>query len=226
LLRQLDKIDGLTWIRLLYCYEERISGELIEAIAESGKICRYIDIPLQHASDKILKAMRRRSTRAGIEETLGLLRKNIPDIAIRTTLMTGFPGETDEDFAELCEFVRAQRFERLGVFAFSCEDGTAAADMADQVPRVIAEERRDMLMQIQQEISLEFGQSLVGCGLKVLVDELESEGVYLGRTEWDAPEIDCAVLIEAQGEIAVEIGEFIEVEITDAVDYDLIGRTL
>jgi ribosomal protein S12 methylthiotransferase len=157
--------------------------------------------------------------------------------------MTGFPGETDEDFEELCEFVSAQKFERLGVFAFSCEEGTAAYDMEDQVPREIAEERRDMLMQIQQEISLEYGQSLIGRRLKVLVDELESEGVYLGRTEWDAPEIDCAVLIEAKGEIAgrarndaavdrndaattLEIGEFIDVEITDAVDYDLIARVV
>jgi ribosomal protein S12 methylthiotransferase len=225
---------GVDWIRLMYCYEERVTDELIEAIAKHSEVCNYIDIPLQHISDSVLARMGRRSTRASIEGTISRLRAAVPDIAIRTTLMTGFPGESESDFAELLDFVSEQRLERLGVFAYSPEDGTPAASMPDQIPRELAEERRDAIMRRQLEISLEKNRSRIGRTLKVLVDELDEDGeaadsaaggyCYVGRTEYDAPEIDGSVIFSS--EAPLQIGSFTNVIITDAMDYDLVGRAL
>jgi ribosomal protein S12 methylthiotransferase len=225
---------GIDWIRLMYCYEERVTDELIEAIAKHSEVCNYIDIPLQHISDSVLARMGRRSTRASIEGTICRLRAAVPDIAIRTTLMTGFPGESESDFAELLDFVSEQRLERLGVFAYSPEDGTPAAAMPDQIPRELAEERRDAIMRRQLEISLEKNRSRIGRTLKVLVEELDEDGeaagnaaggyCYVGRTEYDAPEIDGSVIFSS--EALLQIGSFTNVIIADAMDYDLVGRAL
>jgi ribosomal protein S12 methylthiotransferase len=225
LLKRLCIIGGVRWIRLMYCYEERITDELIEVMAAEPKICKYIDIPLQHASDDVLRRMGRRSSRAHIEATLAKLREAMPDIAIRTTFMTGFPGETDEDFETLMDFAVEQRFERLGVFAFSPEEGTRAAEMDDQVPQDIAEARRDALMRQQMDISLEQNRALIGRTLRVLVtgaEEAEESDVYTGRTEYDAPEIDEEVIFSS--DIPLETGTFTDILITDAMDYDLVGR--
>ncbi|MDR0852637.1 MAG: 30S ribosomal protein S12 methylthiotransferase RimO [Clostridiales Family XIII bacterium] len=221
LLTALCRIDGPEWIRLMYCYEERITDKLIETIAHEDKICKYIDIPIQHCADSVLRRMNRRSTHASIEMTIKKLRDAVPDIAIRTTLMTGFPGETEEDFEELKDFVRMQRFERLGVFAFSPEEGTPAADMDDQISRETAEERRDSLMLLQMDISLENNRARVGRTLKTFTEEMEETGIYVGRTEFDAPEIDNQVLFTAPCPLAY--GTFVQVRIEDAMDYDLVG---
>jgi ribosomal protein S12 methylthiotransferase len=219
-----DGIHPPDWIRLMYCYEERVTDELIEALARQDNICKYIDIPLQHVSDGVLARMGRRSTRKSIERTIAKLRAAVPGLAIRTTFMTGFPGETEEDFAELMDFAEEHRFERLGVFAYSPEDGTRAADMPDQVPRELAEERRDALMRRQLDISLEANRRFVGRALTVLAESREDERTLTGRTEYDAPEIDGSVIFSAPP--AAAIGEFYEVLITDAMDYDLVGEAV
>lgn len=224
LLSELCRIDGLHWIRLLYCYEDKITDELIETIAREEKICPYIDIPIQHASDRVLRAMNRRSTKESILSTIKKLRDRIPDIHIRTTLITGFPGETEEDFDELYEFVRSSRFERLGVFAYSCEEGTEAAEMTPQVRQDIKEERRDSIMLLQNGISLEKNQEKIGKTLEVLVEGRDEDGSYFGRSAYDAPEIDNAVLFTSSAELFP--GDFVNVKITDAFDYDLVGEAL
>jgi ribosomal protein S12 methylthiotransferase len=208
----------------MYCYEERVTEELIAAIARLDNVCKYIDLPLQHVSDSVLARMGRRSTRESMERTIAKLREAVPGIALRTTFMTGFPGETEEDFAELMDFAGRQRFERLGVFAYSAEDGTRAADLPDQVPREIAYERRDALMRRQLDISLETNRRLVGEVRDVLVEDREDEGAYVGRTEYDAPEIDGAVIFSSPSPLRV--GTFARVLITDAMDYDLVGEAV
>lgn len=222
LLNSLSEIDSLVWLRLMYCYEERITEELIEIIAKNPKVCRYIDIPLQHISNPILKRMNRKSTTESIKRTIYSLRDKVPEIAIRTTFMTGFPGETEDDFEELYAFVEEEKFERLGVFAFSPEEGTPAFEMQDQVLKEIAEERRDAIMQLQMDVSLLNNKKLVGKKLKVLIEDMEDEGVYVGRSEFDAPEIDDSVIFNS--ERALNIGDFVDVKITDAMDYDIIGE--
>jgi ribosomal protein S12 methylthiotransferase len=224
LLENLAEINAIEWIRLLYCYEERITSELIDAISRIPKVCNYIDIPLQHINDDILRRMNRRSSRGHIERTLFELRSKVPEIAIRTTFITGFPGETDADFEELYQFAEEQRFERLGVFAYSPEDGTPAAEFEDQVPREIAEERRDALMQLQMDISLENNRRLVGRTLRVLAEDREDGELWSGRTEYDAPEIDNAVIFRAAGDADILAGDFVNVRITEAMDYDIIGE--
>jgi ribosomal protein S12 methylthiotransferase len=224
LLRELCKVDGIEWIRLMYCYEDRITDELIAAMAREPKVLHYIDIPLQHSSDNVLSRMNRHSTNASIRRTLGKLRAAMPDISIRTTLMTGFPGETDEDFEALADFVAEQKFERMGVFAFSPEEDTAAWDMDGQVDSEMAAERRDSLMLIQLDNSLENNRRLVGETVTVLVEGSEEEGVYFGRTYRDAPEIDNSVIFEAASEHSP--GDFTSVIITDAMDYDIIGKEI
>jgi ribosomal protein S12 methylthiotransferase len=219
-----DATDEGIWIRLMYCYEERINPELIQVIASEEKICAYLDIPLQHYADNVLRRMGRRSTSKSIRDTIQRLRETVPGIALRTTLMTGFPGETEADFQALEEFVSSARFERLGVFAFSPEEGTLAAGMPDQVPSEIAEARRDKLMLTQMDISLSHNRALTGRCLRVITEYREEEGnnVYVGRSEWDAPEIDGSVIFTS--ERALNPGDFVDVEITDGMDYDLIGR--
>jgi ribosomal protein S12 methylthiotransferase len=216
--------DAPEWIRLMYCYEERVTDELIDAVARLDNVCKYLDIPLQHISDSVLARMGRRSTRKSIENTIDRLRAAVPDIAIRTTFMTGFPGETEDDFAELMDFAAERQFERLGVFAYSAEDGTRAAEMDDQVPRELAEERRDTLMTQQVDISLGTNRRLIGRALTVLVEDAEDETTFVGRTQYDAPEIDGEVVFSSPSPIGV--GSFARVRITDAMDYDLVGEAI
>lgn len=222
LLKKLCKVEGIRWIRLMYCYEDRISDELIEVMADEEKICSYIDIPLQHVSDSVLSDMNRHSTTESIRNTLSRLRKAIPDIHIRTTLITGFPGENEEDFEQLAEFVETERFERLGVFAYSREEGTVAGDMENQIDEEVKAARADSIMRRQIEISREINEAKVGNTIEVLVDYEDEEGAYIGRSQYDAPEIDNTVIF--RGDRKLKPGDMVKVNITDAFDYDLVGR--
>ena len=224
LLNELCAIDGIRWIRLLYCYEDSITDELIETIRSQEKICKYIDIPLQHINDRILGDMNRRSTSDSIKQVISRLRIAIPEIHIRTTFITGFPGETEEEFAELEEFIKYARFERLGVFAYSQEENTVAGEMDGQVDDITKEERRDALMELQRSISLELNREKVGRIFEVLAEEQEDDGTWTGRTAFDAPEIDNNVIFTSEYDI--EAGTFVNVRINDAFDYDLTGETV
>lgn len=221
LLRKLCGVEGIRWIRLMYCYEDKITDELIKVIAEEDKICNYIDIPLQHCSDNVLSAMNRHSTNGSIRNTIKRLRKAIPDIHIRTTLITGFPGETEEDFEQLVDFIEEQKFERLGVFSYSREEGTAAGDMKNQIDEEIKTARADSIMRRQLDISREINERKVGNTMEVLIDEIDEEGAYIGRTQYDAPEIDNTVIFRSNEKF--EQGDMVNVTITDAFDYDLVG---
>ena len=205
----------------MYCYEDKITDELIQIMAEEPKICHYIDIPLQHVSDNVLGRMNRRSTNESIRNTIGRLRKAVPDIHIRTTFITGFPGETEEDFDELYDFAAEMRFERLGVFAYSQEEGTVAGDMPDQIEEEIKAERADSIMRMQIEISKEVNESKIGQTLDVMVDSMDEEGAYIGRTQYDAPEIDNSVIFKSETQL--QPGDMVRVKVTDAFDYDLVG---
>ncbi len=222
LLRRLCRIDGIRWIRLMYCYEDKITDELIATIASEEKICRYIDIPLQHISDNVLRSMNRRSTSQSVRDTIARLRAAVPDIHIRTTMIVGFPGESEEDFAELLDFVEETRFERLGVFAYSREEGTVAGDMDGQIDEDIKRERADAVMRRQLEISRQINDSKVGSVMEVMVDDADEEGAYVGRSRYDAPEIDGTVIFRADAEL--KPGDIVNVRITDAFDYDLTGE--
>ena len=221
LLKKLCRVDGIEWIRILYAYEDRITDELIEVMAQEEKICKYLDIPLQHASDSVLGRMDRRSTRESIRTTLRKLRAAMDDIHIRTTLITGFPGETEEDFDQLLDMVETERFDRLGVFAYSAEEGTRAAEMEDQIPEEIKQERLDAIMRRQLDISLENNRDMIGFTIDVIIDEEDEDGSYIGRSRYDAPEIDNAVLVNTTAKH--EPGDIIKVRVTDAFDYDLVG---
>lgn len=223
LLKKLCEIRGIRWIRVLYCYPEEIYDELIQVMKEEKKICHYLDLPIQHASDRILKRMGRRTTRAQLTETIQKLRSEIPDIVLRTTLITGFPGETDEDHQELMEFVDEMEFDRLGVFTYSAEEGTPAEKMTDQVPEELKEERRDELMEFQQEISLEKGNDRIGQELMVMIEgKVAGESAYIARTYGDAPKVDGYLFVQT-GELMMT-GDFARVHVTGALEYDLIGE--
>ena len=222
LLKSLCRIDGIRWIRLMYCYEDKITDELIDVMASEEKVCSYIDIPLQHISDGVLQAMNRHSTAASIKDTIARLRKAVPDIHIRTTMITGFPGESEEDFDQLLDFVEETRFERLGVFAYSREEGTVAGEMENQIDEDVKHMRADSIMRRQLDISREINEAKVGDTIEVLVDGIDEEGAYLGRTMYDAPEIDNTVIFKADADLRP--GDMVMVEITDAFDYDLVGR--
>ena len=225
LLKELCKVEGIRWIRLLYCYPEEITDELIQVIKEEPKICHYLDMPIQHSSDAILKRMGRRTSRQELEDIIGKLRREIPDIALRTTLITGFPGETEEDHENLKSFVETMGFDRLGVFTYSPEEGTPAERMPDQVPEEVKEERRDELMLLQQQISAEKTEQMVGKTLDVLVEgRIPEEGIYVGRTYRDAPEVDGYIFINAEEEIIS--GDFVTVKVTGADEYDLTGDVI
>ncbi|MCI8284845.1 MAG: 30S ribosomal protein S12 methylthiotransferase RimO [Firmicutes bacterium] len=224
LLSKLCEIEKLRWIRLLYCYEDSITDELISVMADEEKICKYIDIPLQHVNDKILSSMNRRSTGDSIRAVIKKLRERIPDIHIRTTFITGFPGEGEKEFNELVEFIEETEFERMGAFSYSMEENTPAADMPDQVEQETKERRRDILMDIQREISLKNNTKKIGEVMEVLVDEVMEDGTYMGRTRFDAPEIDNGVIFTSESKLAE--GQFVNVEITDAFDYDLVGKAV
>ena len=222
LLRRLAAIDGVEWIRLHYTYPTGFPQEVIDVMRDEPKVCRYIDIPLQHIADTQLSAMRRGITKERTIALLDRLRREVPGIAIRTTLMVGFPGETEADFAEQEEFVREQRFDRLGVFPYSAEEGTPSAEMADDVPEEVKQARVERIMKLQQEISLQNNLRRVGETYRVIVDRREDD-FYVARTEFDSPEVDEEILIPAAGG-TLHPGEFRTVRITDAEEYDLYGE--
>ncbi len=223
LLNELCKIDSLEWIRLLYCYPDRITDELIETMKNQEKVVNYIDLPLQHADDKILKAMNRRGDQALIRSVISKLRTEIPDVVIRTTFIVGFPGEGDEEFETLAEFVNEIEFDRLGVFTFSPQEGTPAYDMENQVEDDVKARRGEVIMQDQYSIMEEKNNEKIGKNYKVVVEEYDGySDSYTGRTYMDAPEIDGLVMFTSHKDL--EIGDFVEVEIFDVEDYDLIGE--
>lgn len=222
LLTKLSEIEGIEWIRLLYCYPEEITDELIEVMATNPKICHYVDIPIQHSENAILKRMGRRTSREDIVELVGRLRAAMPDIAIRTTLISGFPGETQELHDGLVDFVDECEFDRLGVFTYSPEEGTPAAEYEDQVDGELAAKWRDEIMELQQEISYEKNQQMIGTTQKVLIEGyLVDDDVYVGRTYRDAPGVDGIVFVSAPYELIS--GSFVDVKITEANEYDLTG---
>lgn len=225
LLRDLDRIRARKWVRVLYAHPARITHAVARAIDDSRSVVHYLDMPVQHISDDILKAMGRKGTASDIYRAIGILRDEVPDLALRTTLMVGFPGETDEHFEQLLNFVREMKFERLGVFKYSREPGTAAARLRKQVPERIKEDRYEALMREQASISKKLNRGLIGQKLEVLVEGLESPNILMGRTYRDAPEVDGSVLISYKGS-SPPIGEFIQVEITEADVYDLEGKML
>ena len=223
LLKELCKIKGIRWIRILYCYPEEIYDELIQTMKEEKKICHYLDIPIQHASDHILKRMGRRTSKQELIDIVGKLRKEIPDIVLRTTLITGFPGETEEDHEELKEFVDEMEFDRLGVFTYSPEENTPAAEMADQVPEEVKEERRDELMELQQEIAFDRAEERTGSVVTAMIEgKVADEDAYVARTYGDAPNVDGLLFVQTTEEL--NSGDFVRVRITGAVEYDLIGE--
>lgn len=223
LLKSLCRISGIQWIRIQYCYPEEITDELIQTIKEEEKICKYLDLPIQHASDRILKRMGRKTTKAQLREIVEKLRREIPDIALRTTLISGFPGETQEDHEELMEFVDEMEFQRLGVFAYSAEEDTPAAEFPDQVLQEAKEERRDAIMELQQEISYDFSKSMVGKTLEVMIEgKVADENAYVGRTYMDGPGVDGMIFVQTAEELMS--GDFARVRVTGAMEYDLIGE--
>ena len=223
LLNRLCEISGIQWIRVLYCYPEEIYEELIQTIKEQPKICNYLDLPIQHASDRILKRMGRRTSKAQLADIVHKLRTEIPDITLRTTLITGFPGETQEDHEELMAFVDEMEFDRLGVFTYSLEEDTPAAEMPDQIDEEIKKDRQAELMELQQEISLDKGNDKIGKRLLVMIEgKVADENAYVGRTYADAPNVDGYIFVNT-GELLMS-GDFARVVVTGALEYDLIGE--
>lgn len=225
LLRRLCRIDGIEWVRLHYAYPAAFPDDVVGAMASEPKICKYLDIPFQHISDAQLAAMHRRHTKAEALELVGRLRAAIPDLALRTTLLVGYPGETEADFAELMAFVREVRFERLGVFPYSEEEGTySARELRDDVPEAVKQERVERIMALQRDLSLENNMRRVGRVERVIVDSRQGD-YYVGRTQYDSPEVDQEILIPAADRRLVR-GRFYDVEIERAADYDLYGRVV
>ena len=225
LLKELCKINQIRWIRILYCYPEEIDENLIQVIKEEKKICHYLDLPVQHANDEILRRMGRKTDRQKLEAIVARLRQEIPDIALRTTLITGFPGETREQHEELMEFVDEMEFDRLGVFTYSPEEDTPAADMPDQIPEEVKEERQAELMELQQEIAFEQAETMVGREMLVMIEgKVTDENAYVGRTYKDAPGVDGLIFIHAEEELMS--GDFARVKVTGASEYDLIGELI
>ncbi len=224
LLDTLADVEGIEWIRLHYAYPSKFPIEIFDVMAERPEICNYLDMPLQHANDAVLKRMRRQITREETVNLVRLARQKVPDLTLRTTLLVGFPGETEEEFADLCDFVREMRFDRLGVFQYSHEENTRAFDLTDDVPAEVKTQRADRIMEIQQEISHDKNQAQIGKVHKVLFDRKEG-GFCVGRTESDSPEVDNEVLVDA-AKSYVRIGDFASIRITDATDYDLFGELI
>lgn len=226
LLEKLSEINGIEWIRILYCYPEHIDDEIIKAIANNPKVCHYLDMPIQHASNKILKKMGRRSTREGIREVIQKIRKVMPDFCFRTTLIVGFPDETQEDFEELADFIKEIKFDRLGVFTYSREEGTPAYNMENQIDEEVKLERKEYILELQKSISAEKCASFTGKTLKVIAEgKIEDEdNVYCGRSYRDCYEIDGYVFFESSNDLIA--GDFVNVKITSSSDYDLIGEII
>ena len=225
LVRELCRISGLQWIRILYCYPEEITDELIQVMKEEKKVCHYLDLPIQHASDAVLKRMGRRTTKQELIEIIGKLRREIPDICLRTTLITGFPGETEEQLEELIVFMDEMEFDRLGVFTYSPEEDTPAEKMPDQIDEEVKEERQAELMELQQEIAFDNAERMVGREVLVMIEgKVADENAYVGRTYRDAPNVDGLIFINTDEELLS--GDFARVKVTGALDYDLIGELL
>lgn len=225
LLHRLCGLDGIRWIRLLYCYPEEITDELIQTIAKEEKVCHYIDMPIQHSEDIILRAMGRRTSQSQIRSVVQRLRQAVPDMVIRTTLITGFPGETKEQHEALLDFVDEMEFERLGVFPYSPEEGTRAAEYENQIEEDIKQQRQKEIMELQQEISWELNQNMIGKQLEVLIEGyLYEENVYLGRSYREAPGVDGYIFVSSEEELIS--GSMVSVRITDANEYDLIGEVI
>ena len=222
LLRELCKISGIRWIRILYCYPEEITDELIQVMKEEPKICHYLDLPIQHANDTILKRMGRRTSKQELIDIVQKLRKEIPDIALRTTLITGFPGETKQDHEQMMEFVDSMEFDRLGVFTYSPEEGTPAAEMDNQIDEEVKEQWRDEVMELQQEVSLDKSADMVGKTIEVMIEgKISDDEAYVGRSYKDAPNVDGFVFVNTTANLMS--GAIVRVEITGAMEYDLIG---
>ena len=222
LMARLAEVDGIEWIRLHYAFPTGFPEDILDIMSDNSKICNYLDIPLQHASTNMLQLMRRGTTREKTETLLKSIRAKVPDIAIRTTMLVGHPGETEQDFLELMDFVEQSKFERLGVFAYSHEEGTHAYGMQDNIPTEVKEERAGALMELQEQISLDHNERKVGRTFKTLIDRKES-GYFIGRTEYDSPEVDNEVLINAK-ENYLRIGDFVDIRISEAREFDLFGR--
>jgi ribosomal protein S12 methylthiotransferase len=221
LLHRLADVKGLEWIRLHYAYPSKFPLEILDVMRERENICNYLDMPLQHAANNMLKAMKRQITREDMEELIVAIREKVPGICLRTTLITGFPGETLDDVEELKQFLQRQRFDRVGIFTYSHEEGTSGFALTDDVPAEEKERRAQEIMEVQQEISYELNQEKIGKVFKVLIDKKES-GRYLGRTEFDSVEVDNEVVIRSSRKLP--IGEFVQVKVTKAYDYDLEGE--
>ena len=225
LIKELCKISGIRWIRILYCYPEEITDDLIQVMKEEPKVCHYLDLPIQHANDEILKRMGRRTSKQELIDIIEKLRREIPDICLRTTLITGFPGETKEQHEELMDFVDEMEFDRLGVFTYSPEEDTPAAAMPDQIGEEVKEERQAELMELQQDIAFDNAQDMVGREVLVMIEgKVADENAYVGRTYRDAPNVDGLIFINTDEELLS--GDFARVKVTGAVDYDLIGELI
>lgn len=225
LLHKLCQISGIRWIRILYCYPEEITEELIQTMKEEPKICHYLDLPIQHASDGILKRMGRRTSKEELVHIISRLREEIPDITLRTTLITGFPGETQEQHEELMDFVDEMEFDRLGVFTYSPEEGTPAASMSNQIEESVKEDRRAELMELQQEIAFEQAEDMIGKEVLVMIEgKVADENAYVGRTYKDAPNVDGLIFVNTDAELMS--GDFAKVKVTGACEYDLIGELM
>lgn len=225
LLRELCKISGIRWIRILYCYPEEITDELIQVMKEESKICHYLDLPIQHANDTILKRMGRRTSKQELIDIVQKLRKEIPDICLRTTLITGFPGETQEQHEELMEFIDTLEFDRLGAFTYSPEEDTPAATFEDQIDEEVKEDRQADIMELQQEIAFDKAEDMIGREVLVMIEgKVADENAYVGRTYRDAPNVDGLIFINTDVELIS--GDFAKVKVTGALDYDLIGELI
>ena len=225
LLKELCKISGIRWIRILYCYPEEIDDNLIQVIKEESKICHYLDLPIQHASDEILKRMGRRTEKKQLVEIIGQLRSEIPNIVLRTTLITGFPGESEANHEELMEFVDEMEFDRLGVFTYSPEEDTPAADMPEQIEESVKKDRQAELMELQQDIAFDKAEDMVGSEVLMMVEgKVADENVYVGRTYKDAPNVDGLIFVHTDADLIT--GDFAKVKVTGALEYDLIGELM
>ena len=225
LVRELCNISGIRWIRILYCYPEEITDELIQVMKEEPKVCHYLDLPIQHANDTILKRMGRRTTKQELVNIVEKLRSEIPDICLRTTLITGFPGETAEQHEELMQFVDEMEFDRLGVFTYSPEEDIPAAGMPEQIEEEVKEDRQAEIMELQQEIAFDKAEDMIGREVLVMIEgKVADENAYVGRTYRDAPNVDGLIFINTNEELLS--GDFARVKVTGALDYDLIGELL
>ena len=225
LLKKLVRIDGIEWIRLYYCYPDRVTDELIDVIANEEKICPYIDIPLQHCNKDILKSMNRSGSYEELKALLNKMKAKIPDFAIRTTFMVGFPNESEENFEELCKFVKEIKFDKMGCFTYSPEENTPAAEMPDQIPEEVKEDRQAELMELQQEIAFDLAEDMIDREVLVMIEgKVADENAYVGRTYRDAPNVDGLIFINTDEELMS--GDFAKVKVTGAMEYDLIGELM